>query len=64
MTPLARLRMVMRAMSRRGDMGRELDEELRLHVQLEMERNVAKGLGLAEARAAALRAFGNVEALK
>ena len=38
----------------------ELDEELRYHLEREVERNVANGMSLSEARDAARRAFGNV----
>jgi predicted permease len=38
----------------------ELDEELRYHIDREVERNVAKGMSASSARDAARRAFGNV----
>jgi predicted permease len=38
----------------------ELDEELRAHIDLATEENLRKGMSAAEARAAALRAFGGV----
>src|SRR5205085_1114516 len=38
----------------------EMDEELRLHLERETERNVAAGMSPDDARAAARRAFGNV----
>jgi hypothetical protein len=38
----------------------ELDEELRYHLEREVERNVARGMTPAEARDAARRVFGNV----
>ena len=37
----------------------ELSEELRYHLDREVERNVAAGMSPAEARDAARRAFGN-----
>ncbi|MEP6835647.1 MAG: ADOP family duplicated permease [Gemmatimonas sp.] len=43
---------------------RDLAEELELHVEQEIERNVILGMPPSEARAAALRMFGNVELLK
>jgi predicted permease len=43
---------------------RELDEELRFHLEKQIERNVAAGMSATEARYAALRAFGGVEQVK
>jgi putative ABC transport system permease protein len=43
---------------------RELDEELRFHLELQIEANVEKGMGHEEARTAALRSFGGVEQTK
>jgi predicted permease len=37
----------------------DLDEELRFHLQMKVEENVAAGMSPTEARHAALRAFGN-----
>lgn len=42
----------------------EMEAEMRLHLQLRTERNLAAGLSPEEARAAALQAFGGVEQLK
>jgi predicted permease len=58
---LTRLRFLIRQIAaRRGGRG-ELDEELRLHVELSVERNVAAGLTAEEARRRALIEFGGVE---
>src|SRR5437868_6398318 len=38
----------------------ELDEEIRYHVEREIERNLAKGMSVRDARDAARRQFGNV----
>src|SRR5918997_6383948 len=43
---------------RRAD--KELDEEIRTHLEFEIEQNLAAGMSREEARFAALRAFGNV----
>lgn len=43
---------------------RDLAEELQLHIERETERNVSQGVLPANARAAALRMFGNLELLK
>ena len=45
-------------------MERELDEELRFHLEKEIEQNLARGMGPEEARLAALRSFGGVERVK
>jgi predicted permease len=42
----------------------ELDEELRFHIENEVERNVARGMSPAEARRAALVEFGGVERVR
>ncbi len=54
----------LRALVRRDDVERELDEELRFHIERETEQNIARGLSPAEARTAALRSFGGVEQVK
>ena len=61
---LERARQRLRALLRRGRVEAELDEELRYHLEREVERLVAGGMGREEARYAALRDFGNVESLK
>lgn len=61
---LNRLRRKWRALVRRNVMERELDEELRYHLEREIERNVAGGMTSEEARLAALRSFGGVEQAK
>src|SRR5215207_2450443 len=42
----------------------ELDEEIRAHLEFEIEQNVEAGMSPEQARAAALRAFGNVALAK
>ncbi|HEU4628268.1 MAG TPA: ABC transporter permease [Gemmatimonadaceae bacterium] len=61
---LRNLRRRLRALLRRGDVERELDEELRFHLELETEKNLRLGLDAAEARRRALVAFGGVERFK
>ncbi len=58
------LRYRLRALLWPGAMDRELDEELRFHLQRDAERLVAQGLTPEAARRQALLAFGPVEALK
>jgi putative ABC transport system permease protein len=53
-----------RSLFRRGRVERELDEELRYHVERQTEENVAAGMPADEARLAALRAIGGVEQQK
>ena len=43
---------------------RELDEELRFHIERQIEANVARGMAPADARTAALRALGGIEQRK
>lgn len=42
----------------------ELDEEIRIHLEMAIEENVARGMNQREARSTALRSFGNVELAK
>ena len=42
----------------------ELDDDIREHIELETEDNVARGMSREEARYAALRKFGNVTRVK
>ena len=49
-----------RALTDRARLDRELDEELRSHLEMEVEYNVRRGLAPDEARARALREFGGV----
>src|ERR1051325_2856652 len=58
---LSRLRLGLRALFRKTEMERELDEELRFHLEKEVEQNLARGMSPEEARLAALRSFGGVE---
>ena len=61
---LSRLRLRLRALLSKAEMERELDEELRFHLEKETEQNLARGMGPEEARLAALRSFGGVERVK
>ncbi len=55
-----RLRMLLH----RGQFRRELDEEMRLHLELRHEQQIASGLTLKEAHWSAQRRFGNVNRIK
>lgn len=61
---VSRLKKRLRALLRRGAMERELDEELRYHLEHEIEQNMAGGMTSEEARYAAMRSFGGVEQAK
>ena len=45
---------------RRESVLRDIEEELRIHVEMETETNIKRGMAPDEARAAALKSFGNL----
>ena len=47
-----------RALFRRNELYRDLDEEMRFHVEMEVEKNIRRGLPAEQARTEALRTFG------
>src|SRR5215470_997137 len=49
---------------RRGRYEREMEEEMRFHLEMQIERNLASGMAAEEARYAARRRFGNQTWLK
>src|SRR5215213_7735210 len=49
---------------RRKKIDREMSEEMRLHLEFQIEQDIAKGMSPEEARYAARRAFGGVEQIK
>ncbi|MFP5263892.1 MAG: ADOP family duplicated permease [Blastocatellia bacterium] len=53
-----------RSLFQKDRMERELDKELRFHLEMEIEQNVRKGMSRKEARNTALRSFGGVERVK
>src|SRR5215218_6542139 len=53
-----------RALFRRAEMEVELDEELRFHIEKEIEQNLARGMSPDEARRAALVEFGGAERIR
>ncbi|MCI0352748.1 MAG: ABC transporter permease, partial [Acidobacteriales bacterium] len=61
---LSKLRTCLRALLRRSEMERELDEELRRHIEHQTEQNIRLGMSLEEARHAAHKAFGGMEQAK
>ena len=58
---LKRVSRRLRALFRRDAVERELDEELRYHVERQIEVNVASGMSPDEARRAALRSFDGLQ---
>ena len=54
----------LRALLRRGDMDRELDDELRFHLERETEKLVRAGMSQEDATRQARLAFGGVERVK
>src|SRR5918998_6067994 len=54
----------LRALTGREAVIRDIDEEMRLHVELETEANVARGMSPLDARRAALRSFGNFDSVR
>ncbi len=59
-----KLSMRLRSLLRRGRVNRELDDELRFHVERAIAANVAAGMSRQEARFAALRGFGGIEQIR
>src|SRR4029079_11177045 len=54
----------LRALLRGGELERELDEEMQLHMQMRRDRLQGEGLSPHESRAAARRRFGNALRLR
>jgi hypothetical protein len=61
---LSKLRMALWALLRRSQAERELDEELRYHIEQQTEQNIRLGMNPEEARCAARKALGRVEQAK
>ena len=53
-----------RALLRRSESERELDAELRYHIERQIEQNVAAGMSPDEARLAAMKDFGGLQQAK
>ncbi|MGI8995222.1 MAG: ADOP family duplicated permease [Pyrinomonadaceae bacterium] len=54
----------LRALVGREAVIRDIDEEMRLHVEMETETNVGRGMSPADARRAALISFGNFDSVR
>src|SRR6266498_3735142 len=61
---LNKLRLRLRALFFKSRLEEELDEEVRFHLEREIEENIARGMSAEEARMAALRSFGGIERVK
>src|SRR5215470_10888125 len=61
---LSGLKARLRALFRKSEMERELDEELRYHIERQTEQNIRLGMNPEEARHAARKTFGGVEQAK
>jgi predicted permease len=61
---LGKLRTALRALLQRSELERELDEELRGHIEQQTEQNIRLGMNPEEARSAALKSFGGMEQAK
>ena len=64
MNPLRFITRSLRAVFRRRKTETEMAEEIRLHLELQTEQNLAAGMDPDEACYAALRKFGGVEQIK
>src|SRR5262245_64199696 len=61
---LSNLMARLRALLRKSEVERDLDEELRYHIEQQVEQNTRLGMNPEEARQAALKSFGGVEQAK
>ena len=61
---LDKLRLRLRALFFKSRMENELEEEVKFHMEKEIEQNLTRGMSPEEARLAALRSFGGVERVK
>ncbi|HZO57801.1 MAG TPA: ABC transporter permease [Bryobacteraceae bacterium] len=54
----------LRGLFERNRLERELDDEVRFHLEMQIEDNVNAGMNSREARSAALRSFGGIDPMK
>src|SRR5215468_1752036 len=54
----------LRGSLRRGKIEREMERELRIHLEMETAENIRRGMSEEEARQVALRSFGGIEQTK
>jgi putative ABC transport system permease protein len=61
---MSRIRSTLRGLFRRGRVEQELEDEIRFHLEMEIDRNLERGLAPEEARREALKSFGGAEKFK
>jgi hypothetical protein len=61
---LSKMKTALRTLLRRMRVERELDEELRFHIEQQTEQNIRLGMSPDEALRAAFRSFGGLEQAK
>ena len=61
---LGKIVLRLRALFRRSELDRELDEELRFHLEREVEENIRRGMSPERAQRTAMLSFGGVEQIK
>jgi len=64
MNPLQKLRLLLRALLRKRNLDAQMDEELRTHIEMQMQKNLKEGMTSERARATALRQFGRIDSVK
>lgn len=64
MNPFKNLHAYARALWRKESLDREMDEEMRLHLEMKTEAYLRQGMSLTEARRAARREFGWMDTIK
>ena len=64
MSFLVKVRFYLRSLVQKRKLDEQLSEEVRTHMEMATEDNVAKGMSREEARYAALREFGNVASIQ
>lgn len=52
------------ALSRKAELDREMDEEMRSHLEMQTQENIEAGMKPDEVRDAAIRSFGGLEQIK
>jgi len=52
------IRTSFRGLFRKGELDADMDEEMRSHIEMRMQQNIAGGMSQEEARYAALKQFG------
>jgi hypothetical protein len=53
-----------RAVLHKDEVERDMDQEVRFHLEMEIQQNIRRGMSPSQARLVALRSFGGVEQVK